>query len=105
VAVGIRDLAGKCGTYASSNKNKGTYYGQAFVYVVTSISGYIICNGLMTLTFSSTVACTSLFAVPVGLIDVHHHLVETFVSLEIILMSSLVSSVHYLTLLSHSYNL
>ena len=59
----------------------------------------------MTLTFSSTVAFTSLFAVPVGLINVYHHLVETFVSLEIILMWSLVSSIHYLTLASHSYTL
>lgn len=46
------------------------------------INGYVIYNVLiMMLTFSITVACTSLFAAPVGLINVHHRLVETFVSL------------------------
>jgi hypothetical protein len=56
--------------------------GHSFVFVFTYIS-CIIYNLLVILMFSFTLACTSLFAVPVVLTAVYLHLVETFVSSEI----------------------
>lgn len=53
--------------------------GHSFVFVFTYIS-YIIYKHLVVLMFSLTLACTSLFAVPVVLTAVYLHLVETFVS-------------------------
>jgi hypothetical protein len=56
--------------------------GHSFVFVFNYMSCTIY-NFLAILMFSLDLACTSLFAVPVVLTAVYLHLVETFVSSEI----------------------